>query len=131
MKIARSKTLAVLAMTTALLVTACGDGNDDDAGSPTALVTVPAGITFTGGVADTCPGAGGTAEFFIFGGAAPYQIRNTSPDLMAVNKRSVGDRGGSFTVTTLGAGCPSTGTIAVVDNLNNLITVEVGFAKGE
>jgi hypothetical protein len=131
MKIACSKTLALLAMTTVLLTTACGGGNDDDAGSPTAFSTVPSGITFSGAVTDTCPGGGGIADFFIFGGAAPYQIRNTSPDLMSINKTSVGDRGGSFRVTTLGGGCPSKGTVVVIDNLNNLVTVEVSFAKGE
>ena len=131
MKIAQSKTLVLLAMTTVLLTTACGGGNDADAGSPTAFVTVPSGITFTGGVKDVCPGAGGTADFYIYGGAAPYQIRNTSPDLMSVNKLSVGSRGGFFTVTTAGGGCPSTGSIAITDNLNNLVVVEVGFAKGE
>jgi hypothetical protein len=128
MKIAQTKTLALLAMTTALLTTACGGGNDDDAGSPVPFQVQPASVGLTDGTAN-CTAGGPVGTVYIFGGAAPYRIRNSSPDWITVDKTTVGDRGGSFTITANGYGCLSPGQVFVTDNLNNLVTVTVTLEK--
>lgn len=113
-------------------MSACGGGGDDAAGSPTAFSIVPSEVTFTaplpGTSVGTCPG-GGTATIFIYGGTAPYRLDNTVPDVIALNTAMVGDRGGSFTITTLG-GCVGPGNITVVDKLGNNVTLTVTTTPG-
>ena len=120
----------VLAASVAM--TACGGGGDAEAGSPTAFSIVPSTVTFTAPPAGTsvgvCP-AGGTATIFVYGGAAPYQLDNTVPDFIALNTGSVSDRGGSFTITTLG-GCVSPGNIVVVDKLGHNVTLTITTTPG-
>jgi nitrous oxide reductase accessory protein NosL len=121
MKIAHSKTLALLAVTTALLTTACGGGNDDDAGSPAPFQVQPSSVGLKDGTAN-CTAGGPVGTVFIFGGAAPYRIRNSSPAWITVDKTS-------FTITATGYGCLSPGQVFVTDNLNNLVTVTVTLEK--
>jgi hypothetical protein len=120
------------AMVAATVLAACGGGGDDEAGSPTAFSIVPSTVTFTAPPAGTsvgvCPG-GGTATIFVYGGAAPYRIDNTVPDFIALSTGTVNDRGGSFTITTLG-GCVSPGNIVVVDKLGNNVTLTVTTTPG-
>ena len=108
------------------LLSACGGGGDAAAGSPTAFSVVPSSTTFTAPVgtpAGVCLG-GGTTQVFIYGGAAPYQINNTVPAYVSVDKTTVSDRGGSFTITVIG-GCLTTGLVTVVDKLNNITNFTV------
>jgi len=107
------------------LLAACGGGGDDEAGSPTSLTVQPAEVTFkvptdTDGV---CFG-GGTQDVFVYGGAAPYRVDNTLPAYVNVDKTTVDSRGGHFTVTVRG-GCFDTGTIVVVDRLDNQVVFKV------
>ena len=121
-----SKLTAPLLLATASVLSACGGGGDDQAGSPTAFSTVPSTTTFTapvGTTAGVCVG-GGTSQIFVYGGAAPYRIDNTVPAYVNVDKTQVSDRGGSFTVTALGP-CVASGQIVIVDKLNNTITLSV------
>jgi hypothetical protein len=117
-------TAAIFAAT--LVLAGCGGGDDAEAGSLTALTTVPATTTFTAPVgtkAGVCVG-GGSAKVFVYGGAAPYRIDNTVPDYVVIDKTEVGDVGGSFTIMTT-AGCLTTGSIVVRDKLNNIVTYTV------
>jgi hypothetical protein len=129
MNIARIRNTLALAITTLLLATACGGGNDDEAGSLTALSVVPSDITVSG-PKDTCPGGGTVGTVFIYGGTAPYRIDNTNPDMLTINKASVGDRGGNFTVTSLGAGCLDQGPIVVRDKNERQVIVTITLEKG-
>ena len=107
-------------------LTACGGGGDQNAGAPTAFSLSSNTVTFTapaGTPTGVCSG-GGSADIFVYGGAAPYQVNNSFPRYVSVNKTQVIDRGGSFTVT-VGGGCLSPGVITVVDNLNNVVTLTV------
>jgi hypothetical protein len=123
MKNDRSKLLALLATTASLLLTACGGGNDDEAGAgPLALSSD--NVSFKDGTAN-CTAGGPVGTITIFGGAAPYRIFNDNPDWIFINKSSVGDRGGNFTITALGFGCLSPGIVTVQDNLNNRVVLEV------
>ena len=108
------------------LLAGCGGGGDDEAGSPTTFSVVPTTVSFkapVGTPVGVCPG-GGAQTVFIYGGAAPYKIDNTSPDAVAVDKTEVGERGGSFTVTVLG-GCLTNVPIVVVDKLNKIVTFTI------
>ena len=120
------------ALVGAAALSACGGGGDAEAGSPTAFSIVPSTVTFTappaGTSVGTCPG-GGTATIYVYGGTAPYRLDNTVPDFIALNTGTVNDRGGSFTLTTLG-GCVSPGNIVVVDKLGNNVTLTVTTTPG-
>jgi hypothetical protein len=129
MNIARTRSSLALAISTLLLATACGGGSDDEAGSLTPLSVVPSEVTVTG-PKDFCPGAGEIMTVTIYGGTAPYRIDNTFPQLLTTNKASVGDRGGNFTVTSLGAGCLSKGSIVVRDKNERNVIVTVSLEKG-
>ena len=131
MNIARIRNTLALAISTLLLVTACGGGGDDEAGSLTPLSVVPNDIGVTGGTKDVCPGSGFVGKVFIYGGTAPYRIDNTVPDLLTTDKASVGDRGGNFTVTSLGGGgCLDKGSIVVRDKNERQVIVTVSLVKG-
>jgi hypothetical protein len=120
-------------------VVACGGGGDDEAGSSTPFSAQPSTLTITaaassaGGPPTGLCGAGYAGEVFIYGGVAPYQIDNTTPDAVAVSKTQVGDRAGSFSVsfTAASASSPGIGTcvspalIIVRDKLDKQIIVTV------
>jgi len=116
-------------------VVACGGGGDDEAGSSTALSIQPSSLTTTaaasaaGGPPTGSCSAGFAGEVFVYGGAAPYQLDNTAPGFVVLNKSQVGDRGGSFTVSyasidsadpTIG-GCVSPTSIIVRDKLDKQV----------
>jgi hypothetical protein len=130
MNIARNRNSTALALSALLLITACGGGDDDEAGSLTPLSVVPAEITVSGPTG-ICPGAAQIGKVFIYGGAAPYRIDNTFPSRMGTDKASVGDRGGSFTVSSLGQGCLDPGIIVVRDALERQVVVTVTLQVGE
>lgn len=127
----KSRAVALKSLTIAALLlgglTACGGGGDDEAGGPIALSVQPTTVTFTA-PSTAQPGecvAGGSATVFIYGGAAPYHLDNTSPEVLALDVTQVGDRGGHFTVTVVGAGCLKNGEIVVMDKLNNQVIFTV------
>jgi len=118
--------LTVASLLFAGVLAACGGGGDDQAGSVTAFSVQPATVTFTApstAASGVCVG-GGTQDVFVYGGAAPYRIDNTVPDYVDVDKAQVGDRGGSFRLTTR-AGCLENGTIVIVDKLDKQVTFTV------
>lgn len=125
MRIQHIKSTVLLVATLGLLA-ACGGGGDQNAGAPTALTLSTNTLTFkppAGTPTGTCTG-GGTAQIFVYGGAAPYRIDNGFPNYVMVTPSQVSDRGGSFTVTMVG-GCLSPGSISVVDALSNIVTLTV------
>ena len=122
MKSSLLKTI-VAASAVVAVIAACGGGGDDDAGSLTALSVQPASmkidfVASTQVPEKTCATGASLGEAFVYGGTAPYRINNTVPQWVAIDKTQVGDRGGSFTVTSIGPGCVSNGTIVIVDGLD-------------
>ena len=119
-----------MALMVALITTlsGCGGGGDAAAGSPTVLSVAPNTMTLTAATpANGGPPAGQcvaapAGEFFIYGGTAPYRIDNTVPTAMVLNRTTVSDRGGSFTVTFTGV-CISPATLVVVDQLDKQVTI--------
>ena len=128
MNIARIRISLTLAVSTLLLATACGGGSDDEAGSLTPLTVVPSDITVSG-APGFCPGSGQVGKVFVYGGTAPYRIDNTNPDFL-VTDATVSDRGGSFIVTSLGAGCLAKGPIVVRDKLERQVILTINLQKG-
>jgi len=126
MKLTPLNRIAVLAAAAGLL-TSCGVGGDDEAGSPTKFSVVPSSIKVTGPTGACAAGANGTV--FVYGGAAPYRLSNTVPDYVTLDRTEVSHPAESFTVTFTG-GCLDPGTIAVEDSLGNLVTLTLTNAKG-
>jgi hypothetical protein len=126
MKSTAMNKFAVL-LATAALLTSCGVGGDDEAGGPTEFSIVPSSIDVTGPTGLCAVGTAG--EVFIFGGVAPYKIKNTVPGFVSVNKTEVTHRGESFTVTFI-AGCLDPGNIAVEDALGNVLTLTLTNKEG-
>jgi hypothetical protein len=129
MNIARIRNTLALALSTLLLATACGGGDDDEAGSMTPLSVVPNDVTVTG-PAGFCPGSGQIMTARIYGGTAPYRLDNAFPQLVGLDKASVGDRGGSFIVTSLGAGCLDKGSIVIRDKNERQVVLTVTLEEG-
>jgi hypothetical protein len=130
MKLTPWGTAVALSVCVAALV-GCGGGGDDNAGSLTPFSVVPDEFKVTT-TADGCP-VGGTppqGTFFVYGGAAPYRLDNTSPDRVALNKTIVNERGGSFTATFLG-GCVVPMHVVIVDANDRQVTVELTFTDEE
>ena len=124
--------LVVIASTVMLgSLASCGGGGDAEAGSVTAFSVVPSTLTLTAPVgtpSGKCTG-GSAGEVFIYGGAAPYRLDNTSPDLILLTDArnavtsQVADRGGSFRVTFISNACASPVLVVVVDKLDHQVTL--------
>jgi hypothetical protein len=126
----------------AVALAACGGGGDDAAGSLTALSIDPATITVTtpqGTASGVCSG-GSAGTVFVYGGAAPYRLDNTQPNIVALDKSTVGDRGGSFNVSyvtfgTLPNGFPVGGcfgpvTVNIVDKNDRKVILTLNNKPG-
>ena len=117
--------LAVIASTVMLgSLASCGGGGDAEAGSVTAFSVVPSTLTVTAAIgtpSGVCQG-GFAGEVFVYGGAAPYRLDNTAPDVIALDRSEVSDRGGSFKVAFRGP-CASPVVVVVVDKLDHQVTL--------
>lgn len=125
-----SMILAVVLVTGAGVLTACG-GGEDEAGSLTAFSIVPSELTLTSGGA-TCdpePASSEGSRVYIYGGAAPYKLDNTFPDQVALSTNEVADRGGYFIVKFKG-GCIDPGTVIVTDQNNRQVKLTLTHAPG-
>jgi hypothetical protein len=116
MKLAMTKAMIPVTALVAALA-GCGGGGDAEAGAPTGLNVQPSTITITG----NC-GGGYAGQVFVYGGAGPYRIDNTFPDLVSLDKKEVDGPGGSFNVTYLG-GCFEPALVVIVDKLNRQVVL--------
>jgi hypothetical protein len=123
------------------LLVSCG-GGDNEAGAPAPLSITPSTLTLNVGPNPNDPELCGDptavyfgSEVFVYGGAAPYRLDNTSPGTLLLTDRNhnpitrVGSPGGSFLVWAAGGGCLSPGQIVVVDATNRLVTLSVTIAQ--
>lgn len=111
-----------------VLMTSCGGGGDEE-GAPAALHLSADTVTFKGGDANSC--GTGTTLIYVYGGAAPYKIDNTWPDVMTVSKTQVDHPGESFLLTVYNASfCVDPGTITVTDSRNRQVTLTVKTEVG-
>lgn len=118
----------VSSIVVSVALSACGGGGDAEAGSLTTFSVVPSTLTVTaskppaGPVLGQCLG-GFAGEVFVYGGAAPYRLDNTAPEIVGLNKSVVNDRGGSFTVTFISDTCASPVLVVVVDKNDRQVTL--------
>jgi hypothetical protein len=121
MKLTHYVRMPILVASVAVLAS-CGGGGEDEAGADVAFSISPAEVTQTWTTA-TCGAVDNVATVYVYGGAAPYQLNNTFPDVMKVDKSTV-PKNGSFTVSLLG-GCFSPGIITVVDALGRTTNLTI------
>lgn len=133
----RALKLTVSVLAAMSMLSACGGGEDDEAGGPTPLSITPETLTITGptaptGFPATCPLQDTTnaVVVFIYGGAAPYRLDNSSPQDIVLDKSSVAHPGQSFTVTAK-QGCYENSTVTVLDSLNNRVTFTLSSVEGD
>lgn len=121
--------VAALALAVPLLVS-CGGGGDAAGARDTAFSVVPDTVTITGG-SGSCPSDGTTtntlfaAEVKVLGGAAPYTISSSFPDLIVLSTTKVEHQGDTFQIGFVSGACMDPGTIAVVDSLNRVVTFKL------
>lgn len=109
-----------------LTLAACGGADDDESGSATAFATVPTAVSFTGtALGDPTLCGGGTSQIIVVGGVAPYSVKTTFPDNIKLSTGTVGDKGGSVTITVLPGACLDPGSVVVTDALGKVVTVSV------
>ena len=115
----------------------CGGGGDDEAGSLTPFSLSADSLTLSGGC-----GGGYVADVYVYGGAAPYRLDNTFPDLVKLSSMpapdpaavqpsfssvttttTVENRGGRFSVWFNPGTCFSPGIVKVVDKNDRQVTL--------
>lgn len=109
-------------LASAVLLSACGGGDDDLSGGLTAFSVQPTEITVSSPTGATTCAAGYVGKVFIFGGAPPYRLKNSFDTLVTLDKALVNNEGGDFSVTFTG-GCMDPGTVIVEDSQRRTISV--------
>ena len=128
------------ALAAAVLVAGCGGGNSNEAGGATAFNIVPTSLELSGPDGDTCAGPDPTdplavplfaGRVFVFGGAGPYQLRNTQPTVVGLSTTQVARSGDSFDVFYLTNGCLDPVNVVVVDQIGRQVTLTLRSTPGE
>lgn len=118
MKFVKLATLSLPVLIAGVLVAGCG-GGDDTEGAPVSLSVVPSELKVTWKTPDgSCPGTY-AGRVFVYGGAGPYRLDNTSPESVQLSRNNVSEPGQSFDVTFTG-GCIDPATVVVVDSTNRI-----------
>jgi hypothetical protein len=96
------------------------------------ITAIPTQIGFSGATKAGCA-TNLSADIYLYGGKAPYTIRNTSPDVVVVSGSPVLTNGGRFTITSTGRVCTNDEGIqlVVVDATGRQITVRFVNKVGE
>jgi hypothetical protein len=116
MNFAKSFAVRALLVSAAFVASACG-GGDASEGGPTELSVVPSELTltWTGGGCGSAP----AGRVFVYGGAGPYRLDNTSPDRVTLSKTRLSGPGDFVDVTFL-ASCFDPVTVVFVDSTNRI-----------
>lgn len=109
---------------TASLLAACGGGGSLDDGQ-TPLRTDAKEVTLTSPTA-TCPPAPGGVIVYVFGGVAPYSLRNPLPEQVVLDKQSVANAGEGVRVTFAG-GCLQSIPLTFVDKIGSTVSVSLTY----
>lgn len=118
----------VLVCAAAALTASCGGGGDATGGLTTFNI-VPNEITLTGPSATAC-GAGPVGRVFVFGGAAPYKLFNTNPNVLVITRSSLGAPGGSFDVSAPTGACFDKLSIVVQDQVGRQTVLSISSVLG-
>ena len=124
-----SNKLVLAGLVSFALLSGCG-GGDESSGSATEFSIVPATVTVKGADATTCSGAGYATRVFIYGGAGPYRVDITFPDLIGVTPISYSGTEAFFDVYMLTDACVASGIVVVVDQTGRTTQLTVSSVKG-
>ena len=102
-----------------VLLASCGGGGDTGDGTYP-LAASPNNITLS---SSTCGYASGPFVT-VYGGVAPYYLKNPYPKSIGLSKEKVNDSGDNFKIDFLG-GCFTTLPILVIDSEGNSLEVQV------
>ena len=116
--------LAVLLLVASLA--ACGGGGNES-GPPDAIQLSDDSVKVTSATEQCYIGQGPTV--YIYGGQPPYKLYNSVPLAMGLDKASVSDSGGSFTVFLNGV-CLDDVTVTIEDDMGRLATLFVTNEPG-
>lgn len=113
------------ALTAACLVTACGGGGGSINDGQTPLRTEGQSITLQSATT-SCPPASAGVTIFVFGGVAPYTLRNTVPQQVSLSTESIGSAGEGVVVKFLG-GCLTNIPLVFVDKNGSTVSVPLNY----
>lgn len=120
------KTFSALTfVASACLVTACGGGGGSLNDGLTPLRTEGQSVTLQSATA-SCPPAASGVTLYVFGGVAPYTLRNTVPDQVGLSNNSIGSAGEGVSVRFLG-GCLTSVPLVVVDKNGTTVSVPLSY----
>ncbi|RZJ09695.1 MAG: hypothetical protein EOO54_21985 [Haliea sp.] len=112
-------------LTAACLLTACGGGGGSIDDGTTPLRTEGQSITVQS-TTDSCPAVSDGVIVYVFGGVAPYTLRNTVPDRVSLSRTKIDDAGGGVEVKFLG-GCLTNVPLVVTDKYGATVTVPLNY----
>ena len=122
-------TLKITSLLTTLiavgLLTACGGGGGNLEDGQTPLRTEGQSVTLQSATA-SCPPASAGVTIFVFGGVAPYSLRNTAPQQVALSTGIIGKPGEGVNVRFLG-GCLTNIPLVFVDQNGATVTVPLNY----
>jgi hypothetical protein len=123
----RSQALVATLASSAALLIACGGGGNES-GPPEEIVPSTTLIEVKGPPGACATGLGPTVH--IHGGRPPYQLRNSVPTGMLLDRTQVDNSGEGFTITFIGGLCMRTMPITIEDTMGRLATVLVTNEPG-
>lgn len=100
---------------------ACGGGGNES-GPPDEISVYPAAVSVSGG-GSCAVGIGPTVH--VYGGQPPYELSNSVPDGMVLDKSVLTHSGEGFTVSFINGVCMDSMPIVVEDDMGRLATVTV------
>lgn len=109
----------VLCVTTVVFLVSCGSAGDSGDGTQ-ALAASPSNISLS---SSTCGYASGPL-ITVYGGVAPYFLKNPLPKSIGINKDKINKSGENFKVDFLG-GCFTTLPILILDSNGNNIEFQI------
>jgi hypothetical protein len=119
-----NKISSFISMSFSIFLLACGGGGNVNDGQ-TPLRTTPAEITLQSTL-DFCPPAANGTIIYIFGGSAPYSLRNPVPDALQLSTNTISGAGDGFKIDFKG-GCLETIPVIVVDSNGATTEVKVSY----
>lgn len=108
---------------TTVLLASCGGGGDSGDGTYP-LAASPNNLTLS---SSACGYASGPFVT-VYGGVAPYYLKNPYPKSIGLSKEKVNDSGDNFKIDFLG-GCFTTLPILIIDSDGNTTEVQVTYTR--
>jgi hypothetical protein len=115
--------LSTLIIVSIILIGCGGAGNVNDGQTP--LRTSPTEVTLQS-TNTSCPPTTNGVIVYVFGGSAPYTLRNTVPDAIQLSTNTISGAGDGFRIDFKG-GCLQTIPVIVIDSNGATTEVKVSY----